>query len=181
MISSIRSPFQGRPSKAVAYRTKYGQMLLGSAIFLLCRSKGSGDAPRSALSASVRSGGWNPIIIRYRFTELHHKPEDENMNPEMIQKMKDEASESMKETLDELRRDEPKVVDAAAAAVGSTLGAGASYTALFFSGKVVGVSGPGILSGLKAAGALVGGKAVAGIGVLVCWRINKLKNIWMVA
>ena len=88
------------------------------------------------------------------------------MNPEMIQKMKDEASESMKEALDEFRRDQPKVADAAAAAVGSTLGAGASYTALFFAGKVVGLSGPGITSGLAAAGKLVGGKMVAGIGVL---------------
>ena len=31
MTSSIRSPFQGRPPKAVAYRTEYGQMLLGKA------------------------------------------------------------------------------------------------------------------------------------------------------
>ena len=31
MISSIRSPFQGRPPKAVAYRTRYGRMLQGKA------------------------------------------------------------------------------------------------------------------------------------------------------
>ena len=87
------------------------------------------------------------------------------MNPEVIQKMKDEASESMKEALDELRRDQPKVADAAAAAVGSTLGGGASFTTLYFAGTA-GLSGAGITSGLAAAGGLVGGGMVAGIGVL---------------
>lgn len=87
------------------------------------------------------------------------------MNPEVIQKMKDEASESMKETIDELGRDQPKVVDAAAAAVGSTLGGGASFTTLYFAGTA-GLSATGITSGLAAAGGLVGGGMVAGIGVL---------------
>ena len=53
---------------------------------------------------------------------------------ERIQPMKDEAYESMKEAIDELRRDEPKVVDSAAATVGSVLGGGASFTALHFAG-----------------------------------------------
>ena len=82
-----------------------------------------------------------------------------------IQQMKDEAHEDMKETLDELRRDAPKVVDAAAAAVGSTLGGAASFTALYFGGSV-GLSAVGITSGLAAAGTVGGGGMVAGVAVL---------------
>lgn len=85
-------------------------------------------------------------------------------SPEKIQQVKDEAHESMKETLDELRRDEPKVVDTAAAAVGSTLGGAASFTALYFGGSVPGRSAAEITAGL-AAGAIVGGM-MAGVGVL---------------
>ena len=83
-----------------------------------------------------------------------------------IQQMKDEAHEDMKEALDELRRDAPKVVDAAAAAVGSTLGGAASFTALYFGGSVVGLSAAGMTSGLAAAGAVIGGGMAAGVAVL---------------
>ena len=71
------------------------------------------------------------------------------LSTEKIQQMKDEAYESMKEAIDELRREEPKVVDSAAAAVGSVLGGGASFTALHFAG------GTGLLAagGLAAAAA----------------------------
>lgn len=86
-------------------------------------------------------------------------------SPEKIQQMKDEAHEGMKETLDELRRDAPKVVDTAAA-VGSTLGGAASFTALYFGGSVAGLSAAGITSGLAAAGGIVGGGMAAGVGVL---------------
>ena len=86
-------------------------------------------------------------------------------SPEDIRQMKDEAYESMKEAIDELQRDHPKAVDAAAAAVGSTLGGGASFAALYFAGTA-GLSAAGITSGLGAAGALVGGGMVVGIGVL---------------
>ena len=87
-------------------------------------------------------------------------------SPAKIQQMKDEAHKNMKETLDELRRDEPKVVDAAAAAVGSTLGGAASFTALYFGGSVVGMSAAGMTSGLAAAGAVVGGGMAVGMAVL---------------
>ena len=80
-----------------------------------------------------------------------------------IQQMKDEAHKDMAEALDELRRDEPKVADAAGAAVGSTLGGAASFTALYFGG-VTGLSAAGISSGLATAG--LGAGMVAGIGVL---------------
>ena len=84
-------------------------------------------------------------------------------SPEKIQQMKNEAHKDMAEALDELRRDEPKVADAAGAAVGSTLGGAASFTALYFGG-VTGLSAVGITSGLAAASLGVG--MVAGIGVL---------------
>ena len=82
------------------------------------------------------------------------------------QRMKDEVREEMKEAIDELRRDEPKVVDAAAAAVGSALGGAASFTALYFGGSVVGLSAAGMTSGLATAGMVVGGGMAAGVGVL---------------
>lgn len=85
------------------------------------------------------------------------------LSPAKIQQMKDEVHEDMKEALDELRRDEPKVADAAGAAVGSTLGGAASFTALYFGG-VTGLSAAGISSGLATAG--LGAGMVAGIGVL---------------
>lgn len=87
-------------------------------------------------------------------------------SPETIQRMKDAARKGMKETLDELGRDHPKVVEGVGAAVGSALGGAASYTALYFGGTVVGLSAPGITSGLAAAGGLVGGGMAAGVGVL---------------
>ena len=87
-------------------------------------------------------------------------------SPEKVQQVKDEARESMKEALDELRRDHPKVVDAAGVAVGSTLGGAASFTALYFGGSVTGLSAAGITSGLAAAGGIVGGGMAAGVAVL---------------
>ena len=88
----------------------------------------------------------------------------DEFSPEKIQRMKDEVHKEMKETIDELRRDEPEVADAAGAAVGSTLGGAASFTVLYFGGSVVGLSAAGITSGLAAAG--LGAGMVAGIGVL---------------
>ncbi len=85
-------------------------------------------------------------------------------SPAKIQRMKDEAHEDMKETIDELRRDEPKVADVAGATVGGALGGAASFTALYFGGSVAGLSAAGITSGLAAAG--FGAGMVAGIGVL---------------
>lgn len=85
---------------------------------------------------------------------------------EEIKRMKDETHEDMKDTIDELRRDEPKVADVAGAAVGGTLGSAASFTALYFGGSVVGLSAAGISAGLATAGTLVGGGMAAGVGVL---------------
>lgn len=85
---------------------------------------------------------------------------------EESERMKDEVHKEMKEILDELHRDFPNVAEAAGAAVGSTLGGAASFTALYFGGSVAGLSAAGITSGLATAGALVGGGMAAGVGVL---------------
>lgn len=51
------------------------------------------------------------------------------------------------------------------ALVGGGLGAAGSFAALYGLG-IVGLSGPGIMTGLAAAGALLGGGAALGVGVL---------------
>jgi hypothetical protein len=50
------------------------------------------------------------------------------------------------------------------AATGAMAGSGAGFAAVYFAG-ITGLSGPGITSGLAALGHVVGGGAVAGIGV----------------
>ena len=70
-----------------------------------------------------------------------------------------------KRVTDDLKADYPKMVEGAAVAVGGALGASASFTALVFAGTT-GLSAVGITTGLAAAGTLVGGGMVAGIGVL---------------
>lgn len=52
------------------------------------------------------------------------------------------------------------------AVVGVGVGGAGAFAALFFGGKVIGLSAAGITSGLAAAGHLVGGGMAAGIGVL---------------
>ena len=91
---------------------------------------------------------------------------EDGLGPEDIKRMKDEAYEDMKKALDEFGRDHPKAHEAAAAAVGSTLGGAASFTALYFGGVVTGLSAAGITSALAWAGAIVGGGMAAGVGVL---------------
>ena len=88
-----------------------------------------------------------------------------DLSPIDMQQVKDEAHKEMKEALDELQSNFPKVVDAAAVAVGGALGGAASFTALYFGG-VVGLSAAGLSSGLAVAGALVGGGMAAGVSVL---------------
>ena len=82
-----------------------------------------------------------------------------------LARLKEEAKTEFAEALEELREDHPKAVEGAAAVVGGTLGASASFTALFFGGTI-GLSASGITSGLALAGSIVGGGMVAGVGVL---------------
>ncbi|OON90711.1 MAG: hypothetical protein ATN32_03350 [Candidatus Epulonipiscium fishelsonii] len=55
---------------------------------------------------------------------------------------------------------------AVGASLGGGIGGGIGFTALYFGGSIVGLSAAGMTSGLAAAGALVGGGMLAGIGVL---------------
>ena len=88
-----------------------------------------------------------------------------SLQPEEIQRMKNQAREEFNEVLDELNQKYPKLVETSASAVGAALGGAASYTALYFGG-ITGLSAAGLTSGLAVAGALVGGGMLAGIGVL---------------
>lgn len=87
------------------------------------------------------------------------------MSDDQIIAMKKSAQKEVKEILDTLENDYPGITEGVASAVGSGLGATASFGALYGLG-VTGLSGAGITSGLATAGSLVGGGMVAGIGVL---------------
>jgi hypothetical protein len=74
----------------------------------------------------------------------------------------------LKSLFDDLDKIDAEVRDgteAVGAAVGAGIGAAGSFAALYGLG-IVGLSGPGIMTALAAAGAIVGGGAVAGVGVL---------------
>lgn len=83
---------------------------------------------------------------------------------ETIEK-KDEVALEVDSILKKLEKDYPGATEGVATAVGSAAGGAGSLAALYFGGTV-GLSAAGITSGLAAAGALVGGGMVAGIGVL---------------
>lgn len=83
-----------------------------------------------------------------------------------LEETKKQAMQEFTTVLDDLKADYPEMVEGVAAGVGGSLGAGASFTALYFGGSVVGLSAAGVTSGLAAAGGLVGGGMVAGMGVL---------------
>lgn len=53
-----------------------------------------------------------------------------------------------------------------AGAAGMGVGGAMSFAALFFAGKVVGLSAAGITSGLAAAGGIIGGGMAAGVGII---------------
>ena len=62
--------------------------------------------------------------------------------------------------------DDSSMSEVLAGVLGMSGGGAISAAALYFGGSVVGLSAAGITSGLAAAGSLVGGGMVAGIGVL---------------
>ena len=88
------------------------------------------------------------------------------MTHEEIITEKDSATKEVGKVLEKLEKDYPGVTEGVATAVGAATGGAGSLAALILGGKVVGLSAPGITSGLAAAGALVGGGMAAGIGVL---------------
>lgn len=83
---------------------------------------------------------------------------------ENVQKIIDEADKALQ---DKSRRIKDSPLNEV---LGGALGAGAGgaigFAALFFGGKIVGLSAAGITSGLAAAGSLIGGGMAAGIAVL---------------
>lgn len=81
-----------------------------------------------------------------------------------VQNVIDEADLALN---DESRRiEDSPLSEVLAGAVGTGVGAGAGFAALYLGGAVTGLSAAGITSGLAAAGSLIGGGMVAGIGVL---------------
>ncbi|HGN2041753.1 hypothetical protein ABN267_10040 [Providencia rettgeri] len=90
----------------------------------------------------------------------------EHMSQEQVEKIRIQATEDVSSALNSLEKDYPGITEGLATVLGSSTGALGSLGALYFGGKVVGLSAAGITSGLSAAGALVGGGMVAGIGVL---------------
>ena len=88
-----------------------------------------------------------------------------NLNQDEINRIREEATQQVKDTLQKLEKDYPGVTEGMATALGAGAGAAGSLAALSSLG-VSGLSAAGITSGLAAAGSLVGGGMVAGIGVL---------------
>ncbi|MDN8559093.1 hypothetical protein [Citrobacter werkmanii] len=82
-----------------------------------------------------------------------------------IERMRQEATDEVQGILNELENDYPGITEGLSAAVGAGLGGAAAFGALYGLG-VTGVSAAGITSGLAAAGSIIGGGMVAGIGVL---------------
>lgn len=81
-----------------------------------------------------------------------------------VQNIIDEADLALDDT--SRRIEDSPLSEVLAGAVGTGVGAGAGFAALYLGGTVAGVSAAGITSGLAAAGSLIGGGMVAGIGVL---------------
>ena len=89
----------------------------------------------------------------------------EQLSQEEIEQLKAKSVREVKAITDQLENDYPGVTEGLSAALGATAGAAGSLGALYGLG-VVGLSAPGIASGLAVAGSIVGGGMVAGIGVL---------------
>ncbi len=85
--------------------------------------------------------------------------------PDQLKLEKERAARETKEILTNLENDYPGITEGIATALGAGAGAAGSFTALVFAGTT-GLSAAGITSGLAAAGSVVGGGMLAGIGVL---------------
>lgn len=103
---------------------------------------------------TVELGEWN-----------EYKARRMDFTPEGIQTVKEKTETEVKEIIYKLEADFPGITEGVATALGAGVGGAGSLAALSALG-VAGLSAPGITSGLAAAGALVGGGMVSGIGVL---------------
>lgn len=81
-----------------------------------------------------------------------------------VQSVIDEANIALRDT--SRRIEDSPLSEALAGAAGVGVGAGAGFAALYLGGSVIGLSAPGITSGLAAAGSIIGGGMTAGIAVL---------------
>lgn len=75
-----------------------------------------------------------------------------------------EAAEAVKDKKRTIK--ESAIPEVLAGALGAGIGGVGAFAALYYLGAVVGLSAPGITSGLAAAGTVVGGGMVAGVFVL---------------
>ena len=108
------------------------------------------------------------------------------LDPEVIKLTQEETEAEVKSILAKVEQNYPGLLESAGVTLGAASGGTISLAALWGLGSVVGLSGPGITSGLAAAGALLGGGMVAGIGVLAApiaglalggyWFTNKIKR-----
>lgn len=82
-----------------------------------------------------------------------------------IENIRLKAEKDVTDALNKLERDSPGITEGLAAACGAGVGGAGAFAALSALG-VSGLSAAGITSGLAAAGTIVGGGMLAGIGVL---------------
>ena len=82
-----------------------------------------------------------------------------------IKQEREKAAHEINVVMKQLEKDYPGALEGLGAAIGATAGGAGAFGALFLAGTT-GLSAAGITSGLAAAGALIGGGMVAGIGVL---------------
>jgi hypothetical protein len=92
--------------------------------------------------------------------DMHFQSQDALKN---VQKVIDEASAALNDKSRTIVNS--AIPETLAGALGAGAGGAISFTALFFAG-ITGLSGPGIMTGLATAGALIGGGAAAGVFVL---------------
>ena len=86
---------------------------------------------------------------------------------DFLTKRKEETNRMIATILSDLEEELPEETELLWAFAGGLLGAGAALCALFFFGKVTGLTAPGITSGLAALGSLLGGGMFTGLCLLL--------------
>lgn len=90
---------------------------------------------------------------------------NQSFSDDEVKRMKADVHSEVQDIVRRIEHDYPGITEGAAAAIGASTGAAGSLAALSALG-VPGLSAAGITSGLAAAGSLVGGGMLAGLGVL---------------
>lgn len=117
-----------------------------------------------SMSTRIKGQESDPAAI---FEELARQNalKEEKMTPAAIEIMKTEATKEVRDVLQILEKTHSGITEGVATAVGAGTGAVGSIAALSTMG-VAGLSSVGISTGLAAAGGLLGGGMLVGIGVL---------------